>query len=240
MKGMSSDSTHSTTEPRAVVVGASRGLGLAVTRILLQHGWQVVATVRNVDSEPIRELADGFGAALQVVRVDITVPDDISALARLMQGRRLDLLYVNAGIATADIPVGEVTDADFGQVMLTNTLSPMRVVEQIGPLVADEGSIAVVSSRQGSVSMNDRGGHEVYRASKSALNQLMRSWAARGQHGHRTLLLLHPGWVRTGLGGEAAPLGVDESATGLVDVVEHHHAPGTLRFLDHQGHDVAW
>lgn len=237
---MEPEHTDSASPRRAVVIGASRGLGLAVTRLLLQHGWRVVATVRVPDAAPIRELSDEFGAQVQVARLDITEPDDIAALARQLAGQHLDLLYVNAGIATGDVPVGTVSTDDFQRVMTTNALSPMRVVEEIGPLVDEHGTIAVVSSRQGSISMNERGGHEVYRASKAALNQLMRSWAARGQHGQRTLVLLHPGWVRTGLGGDQAPLGVDESATGLVSVVEGHHAPGTLRFLDHQGHDVAW
>ena len=124
--------------------------------------------------------------------------------------------------------------------MVTNAWSPMRVVEALGPLVTPTGTIAVMSSRQGSVGFNTRGGHEVYRASKSALNQLMRSYAARPHRDQRTLLLMHPGWVRTDLGGPGAQLTVEESARGVIDVVEEHAGDGGLQFLDHRGDVVPW
>jgi NAD(P)-dependent dehydrogenase (short-subunit alcohol dehydrogenase family) len=95
-------------------------------------------------------------------------------------------------------------------------------------------------SRQGSVSLNTRGGHEVYRASKSALNQLMRSYAARNADDPRTLLLLHPGWVQTELGGPGAQLTVEESAHGVADVLERHAGDGGLQFLDYRDQVVPW
>ena len=128
----------------------------------------------------------------------------------------------------------------FTDVMVTNALSPVRVVEGLGPLVAPGGTIAVMSSRQGSVSMNSRGGHEVYRASTSALNQLMRSYAARHADDPRTLLLMHPGWVQTELGGPGATLTVEESAHGVASVVERHAGDGGLQFLDYRDQVVPW
>jgi len=128
----------------------------------------------------------------------------------------------------------------FTDVMVTNALSPMRAVEGLGPLVAPSGTIAVMSSRQGSIGMNTRGGHEVYRASKSALNQLMRSYAARHDGDPRTLLLVHPGWVKTDLGGPGAQLSVEESAHGVIDVVERHAGQGGLQFLDYRDQIVPW
>lgn len=97
-----------------------------------------------------------------------------------------------------------------------------------------------MSSRQGSVSFNTRGGHEVYRASKSALNQLMRSYAARKHDDPRTLLLLHPGWVKTDLGGPGAQVTVAESAHGVVDVLEKHNGDGGLQFLNYLDEVVPW
>lgn len=96
-----------------------------------------------------------------------------------------------------------------------------------------------MSSRQGSISLNTRGGHEVYRASKSALNQLMRSYATRAATGH-TLLCLHPGWVQTELGGAGAPLTVEQSVAGLVTTVQAHTGEPGLQFLDHRGDVVPW
>jgi NAD(P)-dependent dehydrogenase (short-subunit alcohol dehydrogenase family) len=195
----------------ALVIGASRTIGLAVTSELLQRGWRVVATVRGRRSEEFHQLVKQAGRSLTVERLDITEPAQISALRERLGGVSLDLLFVIAGITDPDKPVGEVPTEIFTEVMVTNALSPMRVVEGLGPLVTPGGTIAVMSSRQGSVSLNTRGGHEVYRASKSALNQLMRSYAARQAGDPRTLLLMHPGWVQTGLGGPGAPLSIGEA-----------------------------
>lgn len=228
-----------TASKTALVVGASRTLGLGIVQQLLEHGWHVIGTVRGDSRTPLHELADVVGSQLSVEAVDVTDRASIEALAARLAGAPLDMLFVNAGVTDRDEPVGRVSTETFTRVMVTNALGPMRVVETIGPLVAEDGVIAVMSSRQGSVSFNTRGGHEVYRASKAALNQLMRSYAARGTDA-RTLLLVHPGWVQTDLGGEGAQLTVDESAAGVVRVLEAHAADGGLQFLDHTGAVVPW
>ena len=225
----------------ALVVGASRNLGLAISGQLLRRGWDVVATVRGSEPEGLRRIAEECGSTLTVERLDITEQEQIAGLRKRLGGLSLDLLFVNAGVTNEDQPVGEVSTEVFCDVMVTNALSPMRVVEGLGDLVAPSGTIAVMSSRQGSVSFNTRGGHEVYRASKSALNQLMRSYAARHRDDPRTLLLTHPGWVKTELGGPGAPLEVEESARGVVDVIERHAGDGGgLQFLDYQDQVVPW
>ena len=223
----------------ALVVGASRTLGLAIVSGLLDHGWAVIGTVRGGSRTPLHELADVAGDRLTVEEVDTTDQASIDSLAARLTRTRLDLLFVNAGITDADEPVGRVSTEVFSRIMVTNALGPMRIVETIGPLVDPQGVIGVMSSRQGSIGFNTRGGHEVYRASKSALNQLMRSYAARGDD-PRTLLLLHPGWVKTELGGDGAQLTVDESAAGVVQVLEQHAGDGGLQFLDHTGAAVPW
>lgn len=229
-----------TPQRTAVVIGASRGLGLAVTRELLDGGWAVTATVRGEPTGGLVELAKDNSSLRTIGGMDITRDADIARLRERLGTGPLDLLYVNAGITNPDEPIGEVTTETFTQVMVTNALAPMRVVEALVDLVAPDGAIAVVSSRQGSISANTRGGYEVYRASKSALNQLMRSYAARGTYGQRTLLLLHPGWVRTELGGSDAPLDIEESARGLAQVLAEHAHDGGLQFLDYQGQIVPW
>ena len=232
------------TRGTALVVGASRTLGLALAAELLRRGWDVIGTVRGDRRTELHDLAESSAGRLVVESLDVTEPDQIAALrdrlgARLA-GRPLDLLFVNAGIAHADIPVDEVTTDSFTQVMVTNALSPLRVVESLRTLVAAKGTIGIMSSRQGSVAMNTNGGHEVYRASKSALNQLMRSYAARHADDPRTLLLINPGWVRTELGGPDALLGIDDSIPGVVDTIEAHSGEPGLQFLDYQGEVVAW
>ncbi|BDO42225.1 SDR family NAD(P)-dependent oxidoreductase [Cellulomonas sp. NTE-D12] len=113
-------------------------------------------------------------------------------------------------------------------------------MEAFQDLVEPAGTIAIMSSGQGSVANNERGGFEIYRASKAALNQLMRSYAARHHDEPRTLLLLAPGWVRTDLGGPAAPLAVEESIPNLVETVAAQHGHGGLQYLDYLGRTVRW
>ena len=115
----------------------------------------------------------------------------------------------------------------------------MRVVETLGELVDPHGTIAVMSCGQGSVANNQRGGFEIYRASKSALNQLMRSYDARREDG-RTLLLMAPGWVKTELGGPHARLTISESIPNLVTTVDAQRGLPGLRYLDYLGETVSW
>lgn len=225
---------------KALIIGASRTIGLAITTEFARRGWDVVATVRSGHPTALQDAADEAGHSIRVEHLDITDPEQIDALRGRLDGTEFDLLFISAGITDEDKPIAEVPTDVFVDVMVTNALSPMRVVEGLRELVAADGTIGVMSSRQGSVSFNTRGGHEVYRASKSALNQLMRSYAARRQDDSRTLLLLHPGWVKTDLGGPGAQLTVEQSARGVVDTLEQHAGEAGLQFLDYQNQVVPW
>ena len=116
----------------------------------------------------------------------------------------------------------------------------MRVLETLGDLVPPQGTLAIMSSGPGSIANNERGGFEIYRASRSALNQLMRSYAARHLDDPRTLLLMAPGWVQTELGGPGARLTIDESIPNLVTTMDAQRGPGGLQFLDSLGRTVPW
>ncbi|MCV7422950.1 SDR family NAD(P)-dependent oxidoreductase [Mycobacterium yunnanensis] len=225
-------------QPIALIVGASKGLGLAMVAEFLRRDWRVIATVRGENRTALEQL--DARRRLEIEVLDVTVPDQIVALRDRLDGRRLDLLFVNAGVAHDDVPVAEVSTESFVDVMVTNALSPLRVVETLEDLVPESGTIGVMSSRQGSVSLNTRGGHEVYRASKSALNQLFRSYAARHADDPRTLLLINPGHVQTELGGKGATLTVDDSIPGVVDTIDAHAGEGGLQFLDYQNAVVPW
>lgn len=229
-------------EKTALIVGASRGLGLGLVERLLERGWRVIATSRGTAGSALRGLVDTTGGRLTLETVDIDDAASVEALRDRPAAYRLDLVFVNAGV-THDRweTVADVSTETFQRVMLTNALSPMRFVERFHDLVPETGTIGVMSSGQGSITNNTRvTGWEIYRASKSALNQLMRSFAARHPDDPRTLLLMAPGWVRTDLGGADAALSVEESTRGVVDVLEAHAGQGGLRFLDHRGDTVPW
>jgi NAD(P)-dependent dehydrogenase (short-subunit alcohol dehydrogenase family) len=224
-----------------LLIGASRGLGYAIAEEYLRRGSQVVATVRGVDRTLLHDLQDTVGPRLEIEHADINAAEQVEALRDRLGSRQFDLLFVNAGVTNGrDETSADVTTEEFTRLMVTNALSPMRVVATLGNLVAANGTITVMSSGQASIANNQRGGFEIYRASKSALNQLMRSYAARHQDKDRTLLLMAPGWVKTELGGPEARLTIEESIPNLVATVDAQRGQPGLQFLDYRGQTVPW
>lgn len=224
-----------------LIVGASRGLGLALAREWLKRGWRVVATSRGSGRNGLHDTADHSDGRLSVEVLDMVDPASLAALSERLRGQHLDTLFVNAGVANGSGDrVDLIGTEEFVRIMVTNALSPMRVIEALGPLVDPKGTIAAMSSSLGSVSLNDRGGWEVYRASKAALNTLMRSYAARNGSDGRSLVLMDPGWVRTDMGGAAASLGIDDSIPGVVDALTEASGRPGLRYIDYQGATVPW
>jgi NAD(P)-dependent dehydrogenase (short-subunit alcohol dehydrogenase family) len=164
---------------RVLLIGASRGLGYAMAQEYVARGSEVVATVRGSGHTDLHDLQPNSGGRLEIEHVDIDVPEQVHALGDRIAGRRFDLLFVNAGVTThQDATAADVTTDEFTRLMVTNALSPIRVIETLGGLVDPDGTIAIMSSGQGSIANNTRGGFEIYRSSKSALNQLMRSYTA--------------------------------------------------------------
>jgi NAD(P)-dependent dehydrogenase (short-subunit alcohol dehydrogenase family) len=234
---MTSPSKHAT----VLIIGASRGLGCAIAAEYVNRGSHVVATVRGPGRAALNELQRTAGGRLEIEHVDITEPEQVAGLRDRLGSRRFDLLFVVAGVTNKEAETtADVTTDEFVRLMVTNALSPMRVVETLGGLVGPGGTIAVMSSGQGSIANNERGGFEIYRASKSALNQLMRSYAARHRDDSRTLLLTAPGWVQTELGGPGARLTIEESIPSLVTTIDAQRGRPGLQFLDYQGQTVAW
>jgi NAD(P)-dependent dehydrogenase (short-subunit alcohol dehydrogenase family) len=227
--------------PTALIVGASRGLGLALVEEYLTRGWHVVATIRGTGRTPLQDLAGSSGRRLEIETVDIVEPDQVMALRRRLDGRKFDLLFINAGVSNdPEETIGEVSTDDFIRVMVTNTLSPMRVIERFESLVPPTGTIGVMSSGLGSVADNQNGSWEVYRGSKAALNTLMRCFAARQPHDPRAMVIIAPGWVRTDMGGADATFGIEESIPGVVDTIASRSGQPDLRYLDYRGRTVRW
>lgn len=225
----------------ALIVGASRGLGCALAEEYLKRGWQVIATVRGQASTPLHDLQAAAGNRLEIEHLDIDVPEEIRALRQRLEGRSIDVLFVNAGVSLEQDKTAAQMDTDaFTRMMVTNALSPMRVIEALDSLVAPGGVIAAMSSGLGSVANNQDGGWEGYRASKAALNTLMRSYAARQLVATRTLLLIAPGWVRTDMGGDNATLEISDSIPRVVDVLTAQTGCAGLQYLNRLGETVPW
>ena len=225
-----------------LLIGASRGLGLAIAAEFLSRGWNVIGTVSGVARTPLHDLADQHHGRLEIETLDINEPDQIAALHARLSDRKFEILFHNAGIANANPQqsAGTVSTDEAVRVLVTNALSPMRVIEGLQDLVSADGLIGVMSSGQGSITNNERAGNDVYRASKAALNQFMRSYAARHAADPRALVLMAPGWIRTALGGPEAPFSVEEAIPKVVDVLLSQRGKPGLQFLDREGRTVPW
>lgn len=225
----------------ALIVGASRGIGLGLVREYLSRGWKVIATERTPKTgSELSRLASDFKGQLSVLKCDISRSDEMRSLADQLEGLSLDVLVINAGIS--DDPkqtISEISTDEFVNLMVTNALSPLRSIEILEGHVKADGSIAVMSSALASISSNTEGGFEAYRASKSALNMLLRSYAVRAG-ARRSILALMPGWVRTDMGGADAPVTVEQSASGLVDTIQYHQGRPGIYFVDFENKPIAW
>jgi NAD(P)-dependent dehydrogenase (short-subunit alcohol dehydrogenase family) len=226
---------------RLLLIGASRGLGLALAEDFLARGWHVTGTVRGEGRTRLHDLAEISAGRLGIESLDMTFADQIAALRSRLTGKTFDMLFVNAGVSNnPEETIGDVTTEEFIRVMVTNALCPMRVVEALHELVAADGVIGVMSSGQGSVSNNTQGKREVYRGSKAALNTFMRSFAARHAGERRAMILMAPGWVRTDLGGPDGRLAIEESIPNVVSTLLAVRGTPGLQYLDYLGRTVPW
>jgi NAD(P)-dependent dehydrogenase (short-subunit alcohol dehydrogenase family) len=228
--------------PTVLIVGASRGLGQAMAAEFLKRGWNVVGTVRaGAARTALHDLADAFPGHLEIEILDINEPEQLAALRQRLSGRRFEMLFVNAGTTNdARERIGDVTTEVFVRVMVTNALSPMRVIEALEDQVTTDGLIGAMSSGQGSIGNVADARGEVYRGSKAALNMFMKNFAARQPEPKRALLLLAPGWIQTDLGGPQARYTIEESVPMLVDILLAKRERPGLEYLNRFGEVVPW
>ena len=226
--------------PAALIIGASRGIGHELARQYLHDGWRVIATARKPDD--IAELAD-MGAETHTL--DVTDVEAVAGLGWKLDGEQLDVAILNAGVYGPRHD-GFPLQTDFDQVMHTNVLAAMRLLPILAPLVSATrgnpagGKLAVLSSRMGSLSERGHAGGSLYRASKAALNSVLIDTALTFGAKGVTCVALHPGWVRTEMGGGGADLTVEESASGIRHTLDT--VPGSTQavFRNYDGTAIGW
>jgi NAD(P)-dependent dehydrogenase (short-subunit alcohol dehydrogenase family) len=220
---------------QVLVIGASRGIGLELVRQYRAEGAQVTATARSEDGlARLREL----GAT--ALRLDVADAASASGLAWQIDGAAFDVAIVNAGVYGPRTSGLETpTEADFDQVMHTNVLGAMRVLPQLAEALAPGARLAVISSRMGSIGGREGTSGWLYRASKAALNSVLKD-ASLVLQGKATCVAFHPGWVRTDMGGAGAALEVAESVAGIRRTLARVSADDTGGFFNYDGQPIAW
>jgi NAD(P)-dependent dehydrogenase (short-subunit alcohol dehydrogenase family) len=222
---------------RALIIGASRGIGLGLAEELAERGWHVYASQRQPSDHLARAVED---AEIEVVTADVTDPATLEALAGQIEPGSLDVVLVNAGIIGGENQsAASATAEEVSEIMMTNAVGPAHAAKLMLPLLRDGGTLAFTTSRMGSIAESS-GGYDLYRMSKAAQNILARGiFEQEAKQRGIAVLSLHPGWVQTDMGGPAAHLTVDESVAGLADVLEAEQALAH-RFLAYDGSEIPW
>jgi NAD(P)-dependent dehydrogenase (short-subunit alcohol dehydrogenase family) len=222
---------------RCLIVGASRGIGYELARQYAADGHTVIGTFRaSADGERLVAL----GA--RGIRADVLAEGWAPALAGALAGQALDLVIINAGIAGPRSTTTVAPDlASFDAVMRTNVLPSMQLIPELADtLAASGGKLVVVSSRMGSIGNASDASSWLYRASKAALNSVLKSASIELGVRGVVCMALHPGWVQTDMGGAAATLGVAQSVSAMRHVIAAANRSHNGRFLNYNGEQLEW
>lgn len=228
-----------------LVTGANRGLGLEFVRQLLARGDQVIAACRHPGkAQALNVLAGEHPGRLKVLPLDLGDPRSHAELARevalVNDGERLDLLINNAGVLRGGERFGTVALADLDASFRTNAAGPFLLTQALAGQLADGGKVANISSEVGSIGLRQDFRTPSYAMGKAAQNMatslLSQALAARGI----TVVALHPGWVRTDMGGPQAALTPQESVAGLLALLHKVGVEQSGAFLDWQGNSLPW
>ncbi len=230
-------SSKASAQKTVLITGANRGLGLEFARQFTQLGYTVIGTARN--PEKAIELK---ALGVIVVALDVTDSESVASMAESLKGTAIDILVNNAGVIGN--PQENFKSFDFDQALLTyniNSLGPMRVTQALyhNLLAGKEKKVIQITSILGSIE-NNSGGYYDYRASKAALNTMNKSLAIELESEGFTCVVLHPGWVKTDLGGQGAPLEPAQSIKGMLTVIQGLEDDDNGKFYDYRGNAIAW
>lgn len=228
-----------------LVTGANRGLGLEWVRQYSDAGWRVLATCRDPDSAEELQALAGKTETLGILRLDVTDAEQVAALRAELQGQALHLLVNNAGVyfeRWGKDHLGSINYDDWLETFAVNVLGAVRVTEALeDSLVAAEPGLAVaISSHMGCVSDIASPNDYAYRSSKAAMNAAFHGLAYELGQKQVGVLLLHPGWVNTRMGGNSAPVTVEESVRGMRALVDSFTPQDSGRFIKYDGRDLPW
>jgi len=223
--------------PSVFVTGASRGLGLEFVRQYQAAGWNVTAACRDPANAPaLAELG------VETVTLDLSDRASILRAAESLAGRSFDVLLSNAGIYGEGQQFGHLSEDEWERVFYVNAIAPLKLAEAFLPhIVAGQRKLMVfLTSRMGSIADNSSGGSYIYRSSKAALNAAVKSLSIDLAPRGVTTLLLHPGWVKTDMGGPNATLTPAHSIDGMRRLIDAAEPGQRLKFLDYTGQDLPW
>ena len=228
-----------------LITGANRGVGLEFSRQLAEDGWCVLACSRNLEkSDALNKLAAEYPERITLYALDVTDHGQIEKLSQTLANKPIDLLINNAGVFP------DINERSFGQTdydawahaFLVNTMAPLKMVEEFITQITQSSrkTIVTITSKMGSVADNGRGGSYIYRSSKSAVNMVVKSIAIDLESDEIISVLLHPGWVRTDMGGPSGLISVEQSVSGMLSVIREVTSTDSGKFIAYDGQIIPW
>ena len=226
-----------------VITGANRGLGLGFVKNYLGKNVNVVSTTRDLKSSmELLALKERFPDNLEIFELDLLKESAGDTLANFLGERPIDILINNAGIGSTNQHFQAVSPKPWLEVLKVNLIAPLIVTQAIIDNVkkGSDKKIYFLSSQLGSIGDNTSGGMYIYRSSKTGLNQVIKSLSVDLKPQGITVVSLHPGWVKTDMGGPNAPVSIDESIEGMSQVIHTTDIRDTGRFLNYDGKELPW
>ncbi len=222
-----------------LITGAGRGIGLEFATQYLQDNWRVIVTARET-SPALSSLQIAWPDQLKVIQLDITDWPRVAALGQALADERIDVLINNAGFYGGNRQDLGHTDVEtWLQTLAIDTIAPIKVVEAVLPRLATHAKIATLTSKMGSIADNHSGAAYHYRSAKAGLNAAVKSLALDLGRRH-TVLLFHPGWVQTDMGGPGALVTPEESVAGMRRVIHQAGPEESGHFYNFDGTPLPW
>ena len=226
-----------------LITGANRGLGLGFVRSFLAKNVNVICTTRNISgSKDLLECKKKHPNNIQILELDLLKENLEKPLSDLLSDKPIDILINNAGVGSSNQNFDVVSSKPWLEVLKVNLIAPLMITQSIIENVKKSSAkkIYFLSSQLGSIAENTSGGMYIYRSSKTGLNQVVKSLSVDLKVHGVTVISLHPGWVKTDMGGPNAPVSIKESIEGMMRVIKTTDIRDTGRFLNYDGRELPW
>jgi len=226
---------------RVLITGSNRGLGLEFAKEFAEDNYEVIATCRNLKSCTDLNALSKTSSSIHLYQLDVSNTKNIQDLASQLKNNPIDILINNAGIYRSG-SFKSVDKDSWIESFITNTIAPYEVIESFLPniLQGHEKKVISITSKMGSIHDNTSGGSYIYRSSKTALNSVMRSLTHDLKSHNIATMTLHPGWVRTDMGGAGGWIDVVKSISGMIKQIKNLSLKNTGQYIDYDGKPIKW
>ena len=226
-----------------LITGANRGIGLGFVRNYIEKNIHLTCTTRDIPaSKELLAFKEKYPDNMEIFELDLLKENAAITLANFIKDRPIDILISNAGVGSSNQHFQAVSSTQWLKVLKVNLIVPLMITQAVFENVKKSSvkKIFFLSSQLGSIEDNKSGGMYIYRSSKTGLNQVVKSLSIDLKAYGITVVALHPGWVKTDMGGPNAPVSIDESVEGMIRVIDTTDIKDTGKFLNYNGRELPW